>query len=122
MVKWLRHRPFTAVTRVRLPFGSPPGVWRAPDLYQTFCSPFFSSKRGRSSPLAPKCGRCPMVGPLPSKQVFAGSSPVGRSNVDVMKLVDMAGSNPAGSNLSYGFESHHRHHSAMDLRVNCNEL
>ncbi len=23
MVKWLRHRPFTAVTRVRIPYGSP---------------------------------------------------------------------------------------------------
>ena len=23
MVKWLRHRPFTAVTRVRVPVGSP---------------------------------------------------------------------------------------------------
>ena len=23
LVKWLRHRPFTAVTRVRIPYGSP---------------------------------------------------------------------------------------------------
>ena len=26
LVKWLRHRPFTAVTRVRVPYGSP--IWR----------------------------------------------------------------------------------------------
>ena len=26
LVKWLRHRPFTAVTRVRIPYGSP--LWR----------------------------------------------------------------------------------------------
>ena len=26
LVKWLRHRPFTAVTRVRIPYGSP--IWR----------------------------------------------------------------------------------------------
>ena len=26
LVKWLRHRPFTAVTRVRIPYGSP--TWR----------------------------------------------------------------------------------------------
>ena len=88
-----------------------------------FIVSFLNSQEGVAPPLLhSKCGCRPMVGLLPSKQASAGSSPVSRSNVDVMELADMAGSNPAGSNLSYGFKSHHRHHSAMGLRVNCNEL
>src|SRR5579875_2958417 len=50
MVKWLRHRPFTAVTRVRIPLGSP----------------FFTLIPGRLAQLGEH---------LPYKQRVGGSSP-----------------------------------------------
>ena len=59
LVKWLRHRPFTAVTWVRVPYGSPKKRESEPDSLFFWCRAFgtrrstsLKRERGFPSPLA----------------------------------------------------------------------